>query len=252
MPPVAANVAEIIARESCPVVSSEKIMIVDDDPQLRRVTRIALVDHGFEVIAARSGEIALEQFRAQLPDLVLVDLSRPGMSASELCREFRRGSEMPIIVLSVRDSEKDIIAALDAGADEYLIKPISIGELLARIRAALRRSRTSQVLLVLNLGEVQIDFEARQVKTKSGMAHLPPKEFGVLRLLVSNAGRVVSYRKLLQSVWGPDYGDEVDKLRVAVNQLRKKIERDPSRPEIITNELRSGYRFVMPRQKTLR
>jgi len=219
---------------------------VDDDPQFRRVLQVALVDRGFEVVEARSGEAALEQLRAYPLDLLLVDLNMPEMSGFELCREIRRGSEVPIIVLTVRDSEKDIIRALDIGADEYVIKPISMDELLARIRAALRRGLTSQEPRVLVLGDVQVDFEARLVKTKSGTAHLAPKEFDLLRLLVSNAGKVITHRKLLQSVWGPDYGDELDNLRVVVNQLRKKIERDPSNPEILTTEPRVGYRLVLP------
>jgi two-component system KDP operon response regulator KdpE len=223
-------------------------MVVDDEPQLRRVMRVALTDHGYEVVDSRSGEEALDQFRAELPELLLVDLNMPGMSGFEVCREIRSSSEVPIIVLSVRNSEKDVVQALDAGADDYLTKPFRIEELLARIRAAMRRVEPVWTAhsRVLNLGTVEIDFEAREVSTSKGIVHLTPKEFGLLRVLVTHAGQVLSRRKLLQSVWGPDYGNEVDCLRVVINQLRKKVEVDPSNPQFIVTEARVGYRFVPP------
>lgn len=229
-------------------MNQRKIMVVDDEPQLRRVMRVALTDHGYEVVDSRCGEDALDQFRAELPDLVLVDLNMPGMSGFEVCREIRFSSQVPIIVLSVRNSEKDVVRALDAGADDYLNKPFRMEELIARIRAAMRRVAGPWTAdsRVLSLGTAEIDFETREVSTPTGKFHLTPKEFGLLRHLVSHAGKVVSRRQLLQAVWGPDYGEELDNLRVVVNQLRKKIEVDPSKPEFLVTEARVGYRLVLP------
>jgi two-component system, OmpR family, KDP operon response regulator KdpE len=229
-------------------MSIGKIMIVDDQPQLLRVMRITLADHGYEVVASRSGEEALHQFRAELPDLLVVDLSIPGMTGFEVCREIRSSSEVPIIVLSVRNSEKAVVQALDAGADDYLTKPFRVEELMSRIRAAIQRVSPAwdPHLRVLNLGMVEIDFEAREVLTPEGKVHLTAKELGLLRILVSHAGQVLSCRKLLESVWGPDYGNEVEYLWTFINHLRKKVEANRSNPEFIKTEAKVGYRFVLP------
>jgi two-component system, OmpR family, KDP operon response regulator KdpE len=221
---------------------------VDDEPQIRRVLRVALIGSGYEVLDARSGEEALDQVRNVPPDLVLLDINLPGMSGLETCREMRRSSTVPIVMLSVRDTGKDKVNALDAGADDYVTKPFDMEELLARIRAGLRRAQISgnDELRPLVLGDLKIDFEKREVTAGTANVHLTPREFDLLRYLVRRAGQPVSHRRLLQAVWGPDYGDEVEYLRVFINQLRKKIESNPSRPQYLQTEPRVGYRFVTP------
>ncbi len=221
---------------------------MDDEPQIRRVMRVTLIASGYEVLDARTGEEALERLRDARPDLVLLDMNLPGMDGLETCREIRRAATVPIIILSVRNSGKDKVKALDAGPDDYVTKPFAMEELLARIRAGLRRARASAAdepkrLVLENL---EIDFDKRQVTTASASLHLTPKEFDLLRYLLSHAGQPVAHRRLLQAIWGPDYGDEVEYLRVFINQLRKKIEVDPSKPQYLQTEPRVGYRFVLP------
>lgn len=206
------------------------------------------MDRGYEVLDAPSGDEALLRFRDYRPDLILVDLNMLGMGGFEVCHELRAASEVPIIVISVRDAEKDIVRALDEGADDYIVKPFRTEVLLVRMRAALRRgaSLRNACPRILTLGAAEIDLEARPITTERGSTHLAPKEFDVLRMLLANANKVVSYRKLLQSVWGPDYGDEVDYLRVVVNQPRRKIKSNPAKPEYILTEPRVGYRLITP------
>ncbi len=229
-------------------MNAGKILVVDDEPQIRRVMRTTLSKHGYEVVDARSGKEALARLREELPDLVLLDLNLPGIGGLEACRTIRAGSEIPIIVLSVRSSEKDKVLALDAGADDYVTKPFSVEELLARIRAALRRVPASPEAgpRHLVLDDLKVDFEARKVTVRETEVHLTPKEFELFRYLVAHAGQPVPHRKLLQAVWGPDYGHEVEYLRVFVNQLRKKIEPDISNPKYILTEPWIGYRFEAP------
>ena len=225
-----------------------KILVVDDDPQLRRVMRTSLTAHDYEVVDARTGEEAIERLGKEHPTLVVIDLNMPGMGGFETCRRIRACSEVPIIVLSVRASADDKIAALDLGADDYVTKPFLPEELLARIRAVTRRiqlARGSEPH-VLAVEGVKIDFEAREVTKKGSKEHLTPKEFDLLRYLMSHAGQVIPHRRILQAVWGPDYGNEVDYLRVFITQLRKKIEPDLSRPRFILTEPHVGYRFVLP------
>jgi two-component system KDP operon response regulator KdpE len=226
-------------------MSSGRILVVDDEPQIRRVMRMALSSQGFEVIEARSGEEGLEKFREHLPDLVLLDLNMPGIGGLETCRRIRPGSEIPIIVLTVRSKEEEKVEALDAGADDYVTKPFGMKELLARIRAALRRTPASSVggPHVFASDDLDVDFDARRVRVKGKLVRLTPKEFDLLRYLVSHAGRPVSHRELLQAVWGPDYGDQTSYLRVFITHLRKKIEPDPARPKHILTEPWVGYRF---------
>ncbi|HYK90040.1 MAG TPA: response regulator transcription factor [Acidobacteriota bacterium] len=229
-------------------MSAGKILVVDDEPQIRRVMRTTLSKHGYEVIDARSGKDALARLREDLPDLVLLDLNLPGMGGLEACRIIRAGSEVPIIILSVRNTERDKVQALDAGADDYVTKPFSMEELLARIRAAFRRVPASPEAgpRLLMLEDLRVDFEARKVTVRDSEVHLTPKEFDLFRYLVAHAGQPVPHRKLLQAVWGPDYGHEVEYLRVFINQLRKKIEPDLSNPKYILTEPWIGYRFAMP------
>ena len=229
-------------------MSAGRILVVDDDPQIRRVMRVTLVGDGYEVQDARSGEEALDSLRRESVDLILLDMNMPGMGGIETCRLIRAGSDVAIIMLTVRDSEADQVEALDAGADDYITKPFRTQELLARIRAALRRAPAGRAaeLTRLTLGAVVVDFEARQVQSGQRRVRLTPKEFDVLRHLATHANKVVTHRELLQAVWGPDYGDEVDYLRVIMNQLRKKIEAEPSAPVFLLTEPWVGYRLQLP------
>jgi two-component system KDP operon response regulator KdpE len=170
-------------------------------------------------------------------------MNMPGLGGLETCREIRRTSDIPIIMLTVRNAERDKVMALDAGADDYVVKPFATQELLARIRAALRRSPSSEPMPSFVSKDLRIDFERRNVAVQERSVRLTPKEFDILRLLVANAGKAVPHRTLLQTVWGPDYGEETEYLRVFINQLRKKIEPDPRRPRYIRTEPWVGYRF---------
>ncbi len=229
-------------------MTEARILIVDDEPQIRRTLRATLVPQGYQVADARSGEDALEMLREEKPDLVLLDLNMPGMSGLETCRSIREHSDAAIIVLTVRDAEKDKVRALDAGADDYMTKPFGMPELLARIRAALRRLPVPPDAEPqrLELDDLVIDFAARRVRLGGRERRLTPKEFDLLRYLASNANQAIPHRKLLQAVWGPDYGNEVEYLRVFINHLRKKIERTPARPKLLLTEPWVGYRFVVP------
>ncbi len=225
-------------------MSAGRILVIDDEPQIRRIMRTTLTGAGYEVDDAKSGQEGLEKVREFRPDLVLLDINMPGMGGFETCKALRTDPNIAIIMLTVRDSEADKVRALDAGADDFMTKPFSTPELLARIRAALRRLAVPQSApLELEIGEVRIDFNARTVMKGSSLAHLTPKELDLLRYLTQHAGRAVSHRELLQAVWGPDYGDQVDYLRVFIKSLRKKIEPIPEEPRYIITEPWVGYRF---------
>ena len=228
-------------------MSAGKILVVDDDPQIRRVVRVILVSEGYEVVEARSGDAALLKFRDFLPDLVLLDLNMPGLNGLETCRALRETSDVPIIFLTVRREEEEKVQALDAGADDYVTKPFGKKELVARIRAALRRSPSFAIAgpNTFVFGDLEIDFETRKIRSGKNAVRLTPKEFDLLRYLVSHAGKPVPHRELLQAVWGPDYGDEVEYLRVFVKQLRRKIEPKPDKPRYILTEPWVGYRFSL-------
>jgi two-component system KDP operon response regulator KdpE len=228
-------------------MNNTSILVVDDEPQLRRVMLATLIDLGYSVIDAVNGEEALEKFRTESPDLVLLDLNMPGIGGLETCRALRTGSDVPIIVLSVRNSERDKVEALDAGADDYVTKPFGIQELLARIRAAMRRAPGGeQGPRTIRTEDLEIDFDARTARANGKAVRLTPKEFELLRQLVMNGNKAVPHRKLLQAVWGPDYGDEVEYLRVFMNALRKKVEPNPSKPKYLLTEPWVGYRFAVP------
>jgi two-component system, OmpR family, KDP operon response regulator KdpE len=231
-------------------MSSAKILVVDDAPQVRRVMRATLTAEGYTIFEAREGAEALETFRAKRPDIILLDVNMPGMNGLEACREIRRNSDVPIIMLTVRNAERDKVLALDAGADDYVVKPFGMQELLARIRAALRRTSPQDKVPAILSKELSVDFEARRVKVQGREVHLTPKEFELLRQLVANQGKPLTHRRLLQSVWGPDYGNEPEYLRVTINQLRKKIEHDPAHPKFILTEPWIGYRFEPPSART--
>src|SRR5215813_5017184 len=226
-------------------MSAGKILIVDDDPQIRRVMKVILAGERYELAEARSGEAALLRLREFLPDLVLLDLNMPGMGGLDTCRAIRETSDIPIIVLTVQREEADKVALLDAGADDYVTKPFGKHEVLARIRAALRRAPAlvaSGPQPVVS-DDLEIDFETRKVRAGKEIVRLTPKEFDLLRYLVLNRGKPVPHRELLQAVWGPDYGDQTDYLRVFITHLRKKIEPDPAKPKYILTEPWLGYRF---------
>jgi len=207
--------------------------------------RTALTGAGYEVDDAKSGEEAQEKVREFRPDLVLLDINMPGMGGLAACRSIRKDANVAIIMLTVRNSEADKVEALDAGADDYVLKPFSTPELLARIRATLRRLMVSPHAPApkLRVGRLTIDFATRSVSNGFATAHLTPKELDLLRYLTQHANEAVSHRELLQAVWGPDYGDQVDYLRVFIMNLRKKLEINPERPEYITTEPWVGYRF---------
>jgi two-component system, OmpR family, KDP operon response regulator KdpE len=222
------------------------ILVVDDEPQIRRVLRATLSSSGYDVIEAKDGQEAVETVIRDRPALILMDVNMPGMSGLEACSKIRLSFSGPIIMVTVRNSEQDKILALDSGADDYVVKPFTMGELLARIRAALRRSSSEEPLPKFESSQLTVDFERRTVDVRGQRVHLSPKEFEVLRLLVMQQGKPLTHKKLLQTVWGPDHGEETEILRVVINQLRKKIEKDPTRPHYILTEPWLGYRFQLP------
>jgi two-component system, OmpR family, KDP operon response regulator KdpE len=222
-----------------------RVLVVDDEPQIRRALRVGLEHNDYAVILAENGDEGLDQAAAQSPDIVILDLAMPGMDGFEVLRELRGWSPVPVIVLSVREGEEDKIRALDLGADDYLTKPFSLGELLARIRAALRRRPTGaeEEPASVTAGELFIDFARRSVTIASAEVHLTPIEYGLLRLLALSPGRVLTHRQLLTRVWGAEYAEDTHTLRVHMANLRGKIEPDPTRPRYIHTEPRVGYRF---------
>jgi two-component system KDP operon response regulator KdpE len=222
---------------------SAKILVVDDEPQIRRIMRTTLTAQGYEVHDARTGEEAIEAARTTRFDLILLDVNMPGMGGLEACRTIRAASEAAIIMLTVRSAEEDKVAALDAGADDYVTKPFGMPELLARIRAALRRLPVSSEAAVIQAGDLEINPAARTVTVGGRNVRMTPKEFDLLHYLALNANVTIAHTKLLQAVWGPDYGNEVEYLRTFINQVRKKIERDPAHPEHVITEPWVGYKF---------
>jgi two-component system KDP operon response regulator KdpE len=224
---------------------SARILVVDDEPQIRRVMRSTLTAEGYEVHDARTGTDALEELRKDRSDLVLLDVNMPGMDGLETCKLIRASSEIAVIMLTVRGSEEDKIAALDAGADDYVTKPFSMPELLARIRAGLRRAPLTADSSAgrIAIGDLDIHVAARRLTVRGADVRLTPKEFDLLLYLVGNAGVPIPHGRLLQAVWGPDYGGEVEYLRTFVNRLRKKIEADPANPQYLLTEPWVGYRF---------
>jgi two-component system KDP operon response regulator KdpE len=228
-------------------MSMGHILVVDDEPQIRRVMRTTLVAQGYEVSDARTGDDALNLIRSEKYDLVLLDVNMPGISGIQTCREIRLGSDLPIFMVTVRGAERDKVQALDAGADGYLTKPFSVAELLARIRAVLRRTSFPAGIEdnVLKLGDIEIDFEARRVIEQNEQIRLTTKEFDLLFYLAAHPNKTIPHRELLQAVWGPDYGGEQEYLRVFVNRLRKKIEASPSSPKYLLTEPWVGYRLEL-------
>jgi two-component system KDP operon response regulator KdpE len=225
-------------------LSAGRILVVDDEPQIRRIMRTTLTGAGYEVEDVKTGEEALDKVRDYRPDLILLDINMPGMGGLAACRAIRADPNVAIVMLTVHNTEAAKVEALDAGADDFVTKPFSTPELLARIRAVLRRAPIAQSSPSrLRIGSLTIDFVARSVTRGTAATHLTPKELDLLRYLTQHANEAVSHRELLQAVWGPDYGDQVDYLRAFIKSLRKKIEPNPERPQYITTEPWVGYRF---------
>jgi two-component system KDP operon response regulator KdpE len=227
-------------------MSASRILVVDDDPQIRRVMRMTLTAHGYQVNDARSGEEAREQLRSGTYDLVLLDMNMPGMGGMEACRMIRSVSDIAIIMLTVNSTEQLKVEALNAGADDYVTKPFSTPELVARIRASLRRipqvpSRAE--LQPLEALGVNISLSSREVSVNGRTSRLTAKEFDLLSYFLARPNRTIAHRELLQAVWGPDHGDELEYVRVFVNRLRKKIEPDPAQPTLLVTDAWAGYRF---------
>ena len=230
-------------------MSAGRILVVDDDPQIRRAMKSTLISRGYEVSDSRTGEEALDRLRSETYDLLLLDMNMPGIGGIETCRIIRSTSDIAIIMLTVNRTEKDKVEALDAGADDYVTKPFSTPELLARIRATLRRlpQAPSEVgLRQLILEGVEIDLPSRHATVKGRTSRLTAKEFDLLSYFLMRPNKTIAHRELLQAVWGPDYGDELEYLRVFVNRLRKKIEPDPSKPRFLVTDAWAGYRFHLP------
>lgn len=223
-------------------MSLSTILIAYDERRILDVLKQGLIGQGYPVLEAQGRDDVLQKLRDNRPGLVLLGVGSE-ISGPRLCREIRTGSDIPIIVLTTRDTEHDKVMALDAGADDYVVRPVGLQEVLARVRAALRRAAPLKGQLQFKFGELAIDFERRQVCVRGVRVHLTPKEFGILHILVGNVGKPVTHRRLLQVVWGPDYGDESECLRVLISQLRKKIERNPDSPKYICTEHSYGYRF---------
>jgi two-component system KDP operon response regulator KdpE len=222
------------------------LLLVDDEPQIRRVLQTTLCEAGYVVILAKNGQEGIDTIVREHPDLVLLDINLPDMSGFDACRFIRLSFAGPILMVTVRNSVRDKIDALDAGADDYIVKPFAMGELLARVRAALRRSSAEQALPKIETSELTVDLEMRMVTVRGNSVHLTPKEFDVLRLLIAQQGRPVTHRKMLQIVWGPEYGEETEPVRVVIKQLRQKIEKDPAHPRYILTEPWIGYKFQLP------
>jgi two-component system KDP operon response regulator KdpE len=226
-------------------MSKQRILVVDDEPQILRALQTNLRGAGYEVETAATAEQALAAAALKPPDAVIVDLVLPDRSGTEVCRELRRWSSAPILVLSVVGEEREKVAALDAGADDYVEKPFGIDELLARLRAALRRAGPPGGP-VLEVGELVVDLNKRSVEVAGKPVQLTPHEFELLRVLAQNEGKLLTHPTLLREVWGPAYGEESHYLHVYISQLRRKIEPDPARPRYLLTEPGAGYRLVNP------
>jgi two-component system KDP operon response regulator KdpE len=222
------------------------ILLIEDDAQIRRFLRAALAAEDYRLQEAVTAEEGLAQAAARQPDLILLDLGLPDRDGLDVIRSIRQWGQIPILVLSARGQEKDKIAALDLGADDYVAKPFAVGELLARIRAALRRSsgRADGAGSVVRFGLVEVDLEKRLVLVDSREVHLTPNEYKLLQVLIQHAGKVLTQRQLLNEVWGPQHTEQAQYLRVYIAQLRRKLERDPARPRYLQTEPGVGYRLV--------
>ncbi len=224
-------------------VEKSRVLVVDDEPQITRVLRTVLNSQGYQVRTAAEGEAALTNFTEWRPELVITDLYMPHMDGVELCRRIRAVSNVPIIVLSVKGEERSKVEALDSGADDYVTKPFGIDELLARVRAALRRSGTETDAAAFDVGEFRVDLGTRRVHARGQEVRLTPKEFDLFVYMARHPNRVITHRTLLEAVWGEASQEQPEYLRVFMGQLRKKLEPDPSNPKFLVTEPWVGYRF---------
>jgi len=219
------------------------VLVIDDEEAIRRFLRVALSSQGYTVVEQRTGREGISCVATAKPDVVILDLGLPDIDGVEVTRLLREWTRIPIIILSVRGSESDKIAALDAGADDYLTKPFGMGELLARLRAALRRTANSPEEPIFRTGSLSVDLSCRLVTVSGHEVQLTPTEYGLLRVLVTHAGKVLTHRHLLREVWGVEFGEEFHVLHVNISNLRRKIEPDPARPQFIITEPGVGYRL---------
>ncbi len=219
------------------------VLVIDDEIQIRRLLRVALEGNGYRVFEAAGGQEGLVEAAQRRPDIVVLDLGLPDMDGLAVLQRLREWSETPVLVLSVREGEEDKVSALDHGADDYINKPFSTAELLARLRAARRRAQPADDNAVFHTGALQVDFSSRLVTVKGREIKLTPTEYALLRLLARNAGKVVTHRQILKEVWGPNYGGQTHYLRVYMAHLREKLEEDPGRPELLLTEPGVGYRM---------
>ncbi len=227
-------------------MSAAKILVVDDDPQILRAIRTSLQGRNYEVVTAGNGETALEVLQDPGVDLVLLDLGLPGIDGQEVIRRLRSWSEIPVIVLTVREEQSEKVRAFDSGADDYVTKPFAMGELLARMRAVLRRAAGEErVPPVLRFGDLEVDLARELVTARGEQIRLTPTEYRLLEAFVTNPGKLLTHVWLLRKVWGPEYGDESQYLRVFMRQLRKKLETDPAHPVHLLTESGMGYRLVL-------
>jgi two-component system KDP operon response regulator KdpE len=224
-------------------MSNEKVLIVDDEQSIRLFLRLTLTSQGYETIEAVTGKDALVKVATEKPDIIILDIGLPDIDGIEVTRSLREWTQIPIIILSVRGSEKDKVAALDLGADDYLTKPFVVGELIARVRATLRRSVRTPGEPSFKTGDLEVDLERRLVKAAGNELQLTPNEYELLKILVVNAGKVMTHKHLLLAVWGPEYIGEFHMLHVNISNLRRKIEPNPMRPQIIITESGVGYRL---------
>jgi two-component system KDP operon response regulator KdpE len=222
-----------------------RVLVVDDEPQIQRFLHATLEVHQYDVAVAATGAAALTQVASWRPDLILLDLGLPGISGLDVIRRLREWSDVPIIVLSVREREEDKVAALNLGADDYVTKPFGTNELLARMQVALRHATRVRLPQepVIKVGDLRLELAAHRVFLRDQEIHLTPTEYEILKTLATHAGKMLTHTLLLQKVWGPDESQDVAKLRVFINQLRRKIEEDPAQPRYIVTEPGVGYRF---------
>ncbi len=224
-------------------MSSQRVLVIDDEETIRRFLRVTLSSQGYTVIEQSSGQRGISSTATEKPDVIILDLGLPDIDGVEVIKMIRQWTQIPIIILSVRGSESDKIAALDAGADDYLTKPFGAGELLARLRVAIRRSTKRGNEPIITIGTLKVDLSKRLVTVSDREIQLTPNEYELLRVLIIDAGKVLTHRHLLRTVWGAEYGDELHMLHVNISNLRHKIEADPTRPELIITEPGVGYRL---------